>query len=155
NRHRRRFIDGRTVNGFAHHHLCRLLLHLKSSAELKSFLVLGEEERIILRELSQFVLNTQTPTPFDLPDASTDNILDGEHLAGGLLNFSPPDVPSIATVRAHPQVKHYASRVRPILEARNSPDTQRALVHAMREAMEQSEIKHRVHTIFEVESWVW
>jgi hypothetical protein len=142
------------VDGFAHHHLCRLLLQIRASVETKSFLILGDEDRQILTELVQFVVEHQLPTPFDLPDLSRMKVVDGESLAGGLFNFSPPDALSVIAVRADPTIAQYAAQVRSALVTENSFTSQRDLVMAMRAALEKSEISERVHTIFEVDSWI-
>jgi hypothetical protein len=142
------------VDGFAHHHLCRLLLQIRASAEAKSFLVLGDEDRQILTELAQFVVKHRLPTPFNLPDLSRAKVVEGDTLAGGLFNFSAPDALSVAAVRADPTVAQYAAKVRSALLTGNSFTSQRDLVIAMREALEKSDIGEKVRTIFEVDSWI-
>lgn len=141
------------VDGFARHHLCRLLLQVRAAAELRSFLVLGDEERAILSDLCNFVIRTKIPIPLDLPDLRSVNIIDGENFAGGLFNFSPPDALAVAAVRGDSDISKYAAKVRELLAVESSLETQRNLVHAMREALNTSEAARRADKIFEVVSW--
>jgi hypothetical protein len=141
------------VDGFAVAHLMRLFIQVHSSMKMRSFLVLGDEERAILDQLSSFLESTRVPSPIDLPDLRRSNIISGENFAGGLLNFSPPDALAVAAVRADSGVSSYAAKVRQVLIQGSTLDSQRSLVHAMREAHERSEVARRVDKIFEVVSW--
>jgi hypothetical protein len=142
-----------SVDGFARHHLCRLMLQVRSALELRSILVLGEEERAILTELCDFVAKTKIPAPIDLPNLLSTTTIDAENFAGGLLNFSPPDALAVAAVRADAGISKYAAKVREFISVDSSLEAQRNLVHAMREALDKHEAAARVQNIFEVVTW--
>jgi hypothetical protein len=139
------------VNYFALHHLCRLLLHIRASREHRTFLVLSDDDQFVLRELVEFVLSNRIPTPYDLPDFRTDQVLAGERYVAGLLNFAPPDGESIAAVRADPRVQRYAELVRTHIM---SDKGEEGLLMAMRDAMEEKKQTQKVRKVFEVSSWV-
>jgi hypothetical protein len=114
----------------------------------------GDDERAVLLEISNFLQKSKLPSPLPFPDLASERQIDGENFAGGLLNFSPPDALSILAVRADPQVARYAARVRPLLARPTSFETQCELVHAMREAQQKSERAKQCSKVFEVTSWV-
>jgi hypothetical protein len=139
------------VNYFALHHLCRLLLQVRVARQQDTFLVLSDDDQLILEELAQFVLSTKIPTPTDLPDIRPQRALAGERFVAGLLNFAPPDGESIAAVRADARVQKYAASVRAHIM---SEDAEVFLLMAMRDAMQEKEQTHKVRRVFEVSSWV-
>jgi hypothetical protein len=141
------------VDGFAFHHLTRLLLQVRESSRQRP-LVIGDEETAILKEICAFLERTGMPTPMLIPRVESGNFVDAETFAGGLLNFSPPDALSVAAVRADAGVARYARAVRSHLESESKFDSQRGLVLAMREALEESERARKCSRVFEVTNWV-
>jgi hypothetical protein len=142
------------VDNFALQHLCRLLGQVQLARAAKTKLLLGDEERLVLSEISKFALQTKIPTPFDLPDLDSAALIDAETFAGGLLNFSPPDALAAAAVRKDATISTYAAKVRDLLSAPSTLDTQRELARAMRAALKRSDTARRIETVFEVESFV-
>lgn len=143
-----------SVDAFALHHLCRLLLQIRAARELRSSLVIGPEERTIIGELCEYIIKSRIALPYDLPDLRSCNVIDAENFAGGLFNFSPPDALAAVRVRNDPEIKRYATKVKDILGRSSTIDTQRELIHAMREAYRTTEAARKAEKIFEVVSWV-
>jgi hypothetical protein len=139
---------------FAKHHLCRFLIQIDSAREQRRRLVIGDEEKALIREIGAFLKKSCIPAPIDIPELTNPGLLNAEQFAGGLLNFSPPDAPSLIAVRADPDIQKYAVTVREILATQSNQETDRSLVRAMRGAMEKSDIAQRCETVFEVESWI-
>ena len=143
-----------TVNGFAFHHLCRLIQQIRVASDLGVHLVLGDEERGAIREIGEIAYHEKLPLPTELPDLRNLETIDGGNLAGGLLNFSPPDPKSIIAVRKDKEVQRYAKAIEPYLVVPSGLHSQRGMVNAMRKALERSEDARKVQTVFEISSWV-
>jgi hypothetical protein len=135
--------------------LSRILLQINEASESRSPLVIAQDERNLIRELGAFVELNKWPTPFDIPDLSSLSLSDGDHFAGGLLNFSPQDALSLVATRKDAQIQEYARTVRSILSKDSSFDSKRDLVVAMRAALEKSDAAKKVDKVFEMESLIF
>jgi hypothetical protein len=134
------------------HYLNRLFLQLRSAREEGAFLVLAEEDIAILQEVGEFAVAKKLPTPFDLPEVS--RVIEPEAFCNGILNFSSPDIRSVAAVRSDEAIRGYAAKVSAMLKCRTVQESQERALAAMREAYEKTEIGRRVENVFEVGSWL-
>jgi hypothetical protein len=80
--------------------------------------------------------------------------IEPESFASGLLNFSPPDIRSVAAVRSDRNIRRYAEKISSLLEKEPSRDRDREMLAAMIDAHEKSEVSNRIEKIFEVVSWI-
>jgi hypothetical protein len=95
----------------------------------------------------------KSPVPFYIPDLKG-KLIEPESFASGLLNFSPPDIRSVAAVRSDKHIRRYAEKISSLLEKEPSHDRERKMLAAMIDAHEKSEAGKRAEKIFEVMSWI-
>ena len=137
----------------ADHYLNRLFLQLKAAREANAFAIVGEDDIQILHEIGQYVLSKRTPTPFDIPDLQG-KLIEPDAFCNGLLNFSPPDIVSVAAVRSDPTIREYGSKIGTLLAQSPSNEREQNILAAMVEAHKKSEFGAKVENVFEVRSWV-
>jgi hypothetical protein len=78
------------VNYFALHHLCRLLLQIRVARDRGTFLVLSDDDQVVLDELAQFVLSKRIPTPYDLPDFRSRRVVASESAPSPASHLASP-----------------------------------------------------------------
>jgi hypothetical protein len=137
----------------AKHYLCRLFLQLKSARERGAYIVLSEDDVQILREVGLWMTRGKSPITFDIPDL-TGKLIEPEMFASGLLNFSPPDIRSVAAVRSDKHIRAYAKKISSLIEENPSQGRERKMLAAMVDAHEKSEAGKRAEKVFEVMSWL-
>ena len=146
---RAREVAGLQVDPHALHHLCRLLLQLRTVADQRAHLVLAETDHRILCELLDFIEGQQLAIPFGLPEVRRKAFIQADGLAGGLLHFSPIDVLALQAAATDSQVRRYAQRVRPFLATSSTADSRRGLVAAMKETDETADRILGARRVFE------
>jgi hypothetical protein len=137
----------------ADHYLNRLFLQLKAAREANAFLIVAEEDIQILSEIEKYVSAKRLPTPFEIPDLQA-NLLEPDAFCNGLLNFSPPDIFSVAATRSDASVREYASKIGTLLAESSSNDREQRILAALVEAHRKSKRGAKVKKVFEVGSWV-
>jgi hypothetical protein len=135
------------------HYLCRLFLQVREAGLQGALLVIDEEDVKILSKISDFILDTGTIPPFPFPNLSEKVIL-GSEFAGGLLNFSPRDMQSVAAIRKDPEVQRYAAMVRKVFGQTASLNAERDLLTAMRESYKAVGKRQKIDRVFEVVGWI-
>lgn len=135
------------------HYLMRLFLQLSTARETGSFVVVAEEDIQIIREIGEFVIKHQLPAPVDIPDL-TGMLIEPETFCDGLLNFSPPDIYSVAAVRSDATIREYGNKVSSLLGSPPSIAREQDLLSAMVEAYEKGERRTRADKAFEVATWL-
>jgi hypothetical protein len=137
----------------ARHYLCRLFLQLISARETESFVILSEEDVKILQGVEVWMALGKSPVAFSIPDLRG-KLIEPESFASALLNFSPPDIQSVAAVRSDRGVRRYAEKISSLVEKEPSDDRERQMLSAMVDAHQRSEAGKRAEKVFEVMSWI-
>ena len=118
---------------------------------LTLFVVVAEEDIQIIKEIGEFVVKHQLPTPVDIPDL-TGMLIEPETFCDGLLNFCPRDIYSVAAVRSDSTIREYGQKVSSLLGSSPSIEREQGLLSAMVEAYEKGERRVRSDKAFEVAS---
>jgi hypothetical protein len=147
-----RDVAGLKVDPHALHHLCRLLLQVRTVADQPARLVLAETDHRILCELLDFIEGHQLAIPFGLPEVRRKAFIEADGLVGGLIHFTPTDVLALQAAATDGQVRRYAQQVRPFLCASTSTESRRGLVAAMKETDEKADRVLGARRVFEFAS---
>ena len=137
----------------ANHYLNRLFLQLRAAREAAGFTILSEDDIQVLEDIGKYCLSTKLPIPFDIPDLQG-RLINPDAFCDGILNFSPPDIFSVATVRSDSQIRAYGAKLGSLLAQNSSGDRERQILKAMVEAHKKSSAGERAEKIFEIGSWV-
>lgn len=135
------------------HYLCRLLLQVREAGMQRCQLILDEADIVIITEISRYALRTGHLPPFPFPDLDEKVIL-GCDFAGGIFNFAPRDMRSVAAIRGDSEVQRYASKVRSVLGKTFTLSEERDLLDAMRSSYKAVALRQKVDKAFEVIGWI-
>lgn len=135
------------------HYLCRLFLQVREAGSQGAILILDEEDIRILSQIGDMIREGTITPPFAFPDIS-DKVILGSDFAGGLFNFSPRDMRSVAAIRCDPEVEKYAVMVRKVLGETASLQTERELLHAMRASYKAASKHQKIDKAMEAIGWM-
>ena len=131
----------------AESYLDRILQQMKAAGDTGAQLVVSESDVQLIAEICKWTLENKPFLPFALPDLRG-KLVEPTSFVAGLLNFAPPDVDSIAAVKADPAVRRYAERIGRLLSQASTEAREAELVDAMIDAHEkaQSSAKRRTRS---------
>lgn len=131
----------------------RLVHQIYTAPEAGAYLVIGESDIEILRQIGNAILGGKIETALPFPDLR-DRIIDPDAIAHGILTFSPPDARALEYVRAQPEVRQYGRKIQSILEAGPIGSDDPSITDALIEAYTQTKLGRQIKNVLEVETWV-
>lgn len=153
---KREVIDGRPpVNQAQHDQLSRLLSQVHLAQKTGAYLILGEDEIEVLRQVATYVVAKKIHPPFDLPNVAAKNLVDADRFAGGLIHYTPPDLEAALAVREDKSVRRYAELVATIVESPEVENLDRDLVRAAREQFRDAQRLRATQRVFEILKFVF
>lgn len=127
----------------------RLLLQARLAGASHNTLALTATEIDVLVEIGEFILLHNVPTPFEIPDLTTNSVVNADTL-GILADFTAIDLAQLNAVRNDSIIRDYAVEVTRALSSTSIKNTERDLINAMRQARKDKRFVSRYDTGFEV-----
>jgi hypothetical protein len=139
--------------GAGEHYLERLFAQIVVAEKTGAYLVASEDDIRLLEEIGNWIVANNIRVPFTFPDLRG-KLIDPNVFADGLLNFQPPDIASLSTVKHDSIVRRYAKKVALLLSHGPSQEREILMLDAMIEAHEKAEASAKAKKVFEITSWV-